>query len=148
MGTLERGGPAFSRNSHRTASGSPSTTVTSLRSDISAVIPLRTSGSSLATKTRTAMPKRIAPGSTADESPIPVAIGERAVAVLVRRSETKRPSKCLEDTRGELARKGLAHRRMSNDSSKKKWSCQSVDEQVGVGIRRQLSGGDGLLDQV
>ena len=34
------------------------------------------------------------------------------VAVLcVRRSETNRPSKCLEDTRGELARKGLTHRR-------------------------------------
>jgi hypothetical protein len=76
-------------------------------------------------------------------------IGECPVAVLrVRRSETNRPSKCLEDTRGELARKGLTHRRMSNDSPKIKWSCQRVNEQVGVGIPRQFSGRDGLLDQV
>src|SRR5271163_2825177 len=35
-------------------------------------------------------------------------MGECPVAMLwVRRSETNRPSKCLEDTRGELARKGL-----------------------------------------
>jgi hypothetical protein len=76
-------------------------------------------------------------------------MGECPVAVLwVRRSETNRPSKCLEDTRGELARKGLTHRRMSNDSPKIKWSCQRVNEQVGVGIPRQFSGRDGLLDQV
>jgi len=76
-------------------------------------------------------------------------MGVCPVAVLwVRRSETKRPSKCLEDTRGELARKGLTHRRMSNDSPKIKWSCQRVNEQVGVGIPRQFSGRDGLLDQV
>ena len=75
--------------------------------------------------------------------------GEPPVAVLwVRRSETNRPSKCLEDTRGELARKGLTHRRMANDSPKIKWSCQRVNEQVGVGIPRQFSGRDGLLDQV
>jgi hypothetical protein len=75
--------------------------------------------------------------------------GEYRVAVLwVRRSETNRPSKCLEDTRGELARKGLTHRRMSNDSPKIQWSCQRVNEQVGVGIPRQFSGRDGLLDQV
>jgi hypothetical protein len=74
---------------------------------------------------------------------------ECPVAVLwVRRSETNRPSKCLEDTRGELSRKGLTHRRMSNDSPKIEWSCQSVDEQVGVGIPRQFSGRDGLVDQV
>ena len=66
----------------------------------------------------------------------------------VRRSETNWPSKCLEDTRGELARKGLTHRRMSNDSPKIQWSCQRVNEQVGVGIPRQFSGRDGLLDQV
>jgi hypothetical protein len=54
----------------------------------------------------------------------------------------------LEDTRGKLARKGLTHRRMSNDSPKIKWSCQRVNEQVGVGIPGQLSGRDGLLDQV
>src|SRR5258705_5379603 len=66
----------------------------------------------------------------------------------VRRSETNRPSKCLEDTRGELTRKGLTHRRMSNDSPKIEWSCQRVNEQVGVGILRQFSGRDGLLDQV
>ena len=76
-------------------------------------------------------------------------MGECPVAVLwVRRSETNRPSKCLEDTRGELARKGLTHRRMSNDSPKIKWSCQRVNEQVGVGIPRQFPGRDGLLDQV
>ncbi len=76
-------------------------------------------------------------------------MGECPVAVLwVRRSETNRPSKCLEDTRGELARKGLTHRRMSNDSPKIKWSCQRVNEQVGVGIPRQFSGRDGLLGQV
>ena len=76
-------------------------------------------------------------------------MGECPVAVLwVRRSETNRPSKCLEDTRGELARKGLTHRRMSNDSPKIQWSCQRVNEQVGVGIPRQFSGRDGLLDQV
>src|ERR1700693_1729094 len=75
--------------------------------------------------------------------------GSARVAVLwVRRSETNRPSKCLEDPRGELARKGLTHRRMSNDSPKIKWSCQRVNEQVGVGIPRQFSGRDGLLDQV
>ena len=75
--------------------------------------------------------------------------GECPVAVLwVRRSETNRPSKCLEDTRGELARKGLTHRRMSNDSPKIQWSCQRVNEQVGVGVPRQFSGRDGLLDQV
>src|SRR5713101_3906516 len=66
----------------------------------------------------------------------------------LRRSETNRPSKCLEDTRGELARKGLTHRRMSNDSPKIKWSCQRINEQVGVGTPRQFSGRDGLLDQV
>src|SRR5216683_734303 len=65
-----------------------------------------------------------------------------------RRSETNRPSKSLEDTRGELARKGLTHRRMSNDSPKIKWSCQRVNEQVGVGILRQFSGRNGLLDQI
>lgn len=71
------------------------------------------------------------------------------VAVLwIRRSETNRPSKSLEDTRGELARKGLTHRRMSNDSPKIKWSCQRVNEHVGVGIPRQFSGRDCLLDQV
>jgi hypothetical protein len=76
-------------------------------------------------------------------------MGECPVAVLwVRRSETNRPSKCLEDTRGELARKGLTHRRMSNDSPKIKWSCQRINEQVGVGTPRQFSGRDGLLDQV
>ena len=76
-------------------------------------------------------------------------MGECPVTVLwVRRSETNRPSKCLEDTRGELARKGLTHRRMSNDSPKIKWSCQRVNEQVGVGIPRQFSSRDGLLDQV
>ena len=76
-------------------------------------------------------------------------MGDCPVAVLwVRRSETNRPSECLEDTRGELARKGLTHRRMSNDSPKIEWSCQRVDEQVGVGIPRQFSGRDGLLDQV
>jgi len=76
-------------------------------------------------------------------------MGECPVAVVwFRRSETNRPSKCLEDTRGELARKGLTHRRMSNDSPKIKWSCQRVNEQVGVGIPRQFSGRDGLLDQV
>ena len=76
-------------------------------------------------------------------------MGECPVAVLwVRRSETNRPSKCLEDTRSELARKGLTHRRMSNDSPKIQWSCQRVNEQVGVGIPRQFSGRDGLLDQV
>ena len=75
--------------------------------------------------------------------------GESPVAVLwVRRSETNRPSKCLEDTRGERARKGLTHRRMANDSPKIQWSCQRVNEQVGVGIPRQFSGRDGLLDQV
>src|SRR6202165_5686496 len=75
-------------------------------------------------------------------------LGECPVAVLwVRRSETNRPSKCLEDTRGELARKGLTHRRMSNDSPKIQWSCQRIKEQVGVGIPRQFSGRDGLLDQ-
>src|SRR5580692_1452029 len=74
---------------------------------------------------------------------------ECSVAVLwVRRSETNRPSKCLEDTRGEFARKGLTYRRMSNDSPKIQWSCQRVNEQVGVGIPRQFSGRDGLLDQV
>src|SRR5579864_3921923 len=78
-----------------------------------------------------------------------VSMGEYPVAVLlVRRSETNRPSKCLEDTRGELARESLTHRRMSNDSPKIKWSCQRVNEQVGVGIPRQFSGRDGLLDQV
>src|SRR5437764_7553087 len=76
-------------------------------------------------------------------------MGECSLAVLwVRRSETDRPSKSLEDTRGELARKGLTHRRMSNDSPKIKWSCQRVNEQVGVGVPRQFSGRDGLLDQV
>jgi hypothetical protein len=76
-------------------------------------------------------------------------MGECPVAVLwVRRSETNRLSKCLQDTRGELARKSLSHRRMSNDSPKIKWPCQRVNEQVGVGIRRQFSGRDGLLDQV
>src|SRR2546423_15710614 len=76
-------------------------------------------------------------------------LGECQVAVLwVRRSETNRPSKCLEDTRGELTRKGLTHRRMSNDSPKIKWSCQRVNEQIGVGIPRQFSGRDRLLDQV
>jgi hypothetical protein len=75
--------------------------------------------------------------------------GECPVAVLwVRRSETNRPSKCLEDTRGELVRKGLTHRRMANDSPKIQWSCQRVNEQVGVGVPRQFSGRDGLLDQV
>src|SRR5258708_6281677 len=75
--------------------------------------------------------------------------GESPVAVLwVRSSEANRSSKCLEDTRSELARKGLTHRRMSNDSPKIKWSCQRVNEQVGVGIPRQFSGRDGLLDQL
>jgi hypothetical protein len=37
---------------------------------------------------------------------------------------------------------------MSNDSPKIEWSCQGVDEQVGVGIPRQFSGRDGLVDQV
>ena len=42
-------------------------------------------------------------------------MGECPVAVLwVRRSETNRPSESLEDTRGELARKGLTHRRIPN----------------------------------
>ena len=73
--------------------------------------------------------------------------GKCPVAVLwVRRSDINRPSKCLEDTRSELARKGLSHRRMSNDSPEIKWSCQRVNEQVGVGIARQFSGCDGLLD--
>lgn len=72
--------------------------------------------------------------------------GECPVAVLwVRRSEVNRPSERLEDTRGEFARKGLTHRRMSNDSPKIEWSCQRVNEQVGVGIPRQFSGRDGLL---
>ena len=76
-------------------------------------------------------------------------MGECPVAVLwVRRSETNRPSKSLEDTRGELARKGLTHRRMSNDSPKIQWSRQRVNEQIGVGIPGQFSGRDGLLDQV
>ena len=75
--------------------------------------------------------------------------GKCPVAVRwVRRSETNRPSKSLEDTRGELARKGLTHRRVSNDSPKIQWSCQRVNEQIGVGIPRQFSGRDGLLDQV
>ena len=74
--------------------------------------------------------------------------GGRVAVLWVRRSETNRPSKCLEDTRGKLARKGLTHRRMSNDSPKIQWSCQRVNEQVGVGIPRQFSGRDGLLDQV
>jgi hypothetical protein len=56
-------------------------------------------------------------------------MGECPVAVLwVRPSETNRPSKCLKDTRGEFARKGLSHRRMSNDSPKIEWSCQRVNE--------------------
>src|SRR5258708_14508976 len=64
---------------------------------------------------------------------------ECLVALLwVRRSETNRPSECLEDTRGELARKGLTHRRMSNDSPKIKWSCQRINEQVGVGDRKSV----------
>jgi len=76
-------------------------------------------------------------------------MGECPVAVLwVRRSETNRLSKCLEDTRGELARKGLTHRRMSNDSPKIQWSCQRVNELVGVGVPRQFSGRNGLLDKV
>src|SRR6266478_9989398 len=76
-------------------------------------------------------------------------MGECPVAVLwVRRSETNRPFKCLEDTRRELVRKGLTHRRMANDSPKIKWSCQRVNEQVGVSVPRQFSGRDGLLDQV
>lgn len=75
-------------------------------------------------------------------------VADKVDAVWVRRSETNRPSKCLEDTRGELARKGLTHRRMSNDSPKIKWSCQRVNEQVGVDIPRQFSGCDGLLNQV
>ena len=74
--------------------------------------------------------------------------GVPVVVLWVRRSETNRPSKCLEDTRGELARKGLTHRRMSNDSPKIEWSCQRVNEQVGVGIPRQFPGRDGLLDPV
>jgi len=37
---------------------------------------------------------------------------------------------------------------MSNDSPKIKWSCQRVNEQVGVGIPRQFSVRDGLLDQI
>jgi hypothetical protein len=37
---------------------------------------------------------------------------------------------------------------MSNDSPKIQWSCQRVDEQIGVGIPRQFSGRDGLVDQV
>ena len=74
---------------------------------------------------------------------------ECPTAVLwVRRSAINLPSKCSEDTRGELARKGLTHRRMPNDSPKIQWSCQRVNEQVCVGIRRQFSGRDGLLDQV
>lgn len=74
-------------------------------------------------------------------------MGECPAAVLWgRRSETNRPSKCLEDTRGQLARKGLTHRRMSNDSPKIKWSCQRINEQVGVGIPTQFSNRDGLLD--
>src|SRR5258706_69284 len=80
---------------------------------------------------------------------IPALVGECPVAVLwVRSSEANRSPKCLEDTRSELARKGLTHRRMSNDSPKIKWSCQRVNEQVGVGIPGQFSGRDGLLDQV
>src|SRR3954470_5804288 len=76
-------------------------------------------------------------------------MGECSVAVLwVRRSETNRPSKCLDDTRGELGRKGLTHRRMGNGSPKRKWSCQPVNEQVGGGVPRQFSGRDALLDQV
>ncbi len=76
-------------------------------------------------------------------------MGECPVAVLwVRRSETNGPSKSLDDTRGELARKGLTHWRMSKYSPKIKWSCQGVNEQVSVGIPRQFSGRDGLLDQV
>jgi hypothetical protein len=54
-------------------------------------------------------------------------VGEVA-ALWVRRSETNRLSKCLEDTRGDLARKGLTDRRMFNDSPKIKWSCQRVNE--------------------
>jgi hypothetical protein len=74
---------------------------------------------------------------------------ECPVAVLwVRSSEANRSSKCLEDARSELARKGLTHRRVSNDSPKIKWSRQRVNEQVGVGITGQFSGRDGLLDQV
>jgi hypothetical protein len=64
------------------------------------------------------------------------------------RLDANRPFERLEDARGELARKGLTHRRMSNDSPKIQRSCQRVDEQVGVGIPRQLSGRDGLLNQV
>ncbi len=76
-------------------------------------------------------------------------MGACRVAVLWDgRSETSWPSKCLEDTRRELTRKGLTHRRMSNDSPKIERSCQRVNEQVGVGIPRQFSGCDGLLDQV
>src|SRR6266446_4996006 len=79
----------------------------------------------------------------------PAPLGECPVAVLwVRRSETNRPSKSLEDTRGEVARKGLTHRRMANDSPKIQWSCQRVNEQVGVGVPGQFSSRDGLLDQV
>jgi hypothetical protein len=37
---------------------------------------------------------------------------------------------------------------MSNDAPKIKWSCQRVDEQVDVGIPRQFSGRNGLLDQI
>jgi hypothetical protein len=37
---------------------------------------------------------------------------------------------------------------MSDDASKIQWACQRVDEQVGVGVPRQLSGRDGLLNQV
>jgi len=37
---------------------------------------------------------------------------------------------------------------MANDSPKIEWSCQRVNEQIGVGIPRQFSGRDGLLDQV
>src|SRR6267142_6146640 len=43
--------------------------------------------------------------------------GGSPVAVLwVRRSETNRPSKCLEDTRGELVRKGACRRSTSTGS--------------------------------
>jgi hypothetical protein len=78
----------------------------------------------------------------------PQSVSSHSAVLWVGRSETNRPPECVEDTQRELARKGLTHWRMSNDSPEIKWSCQRVNEQVGVGIPRQFSGRDGLLDQV
>ena len=122
--------------------------------------PERATGSSMRRRRKARISGARYGGSRQDSGPFEKFEGRRVlcafasmrkgpVAVLwVRRSETNRPSKSLEDKRGELARKGLTHRRMSNDPPKIKWSCQRVNEQVGVGVPRQFSGSDGLLDQV